>query len=74
LGLEAGIGIDDKLYTRADLKTISNALVLSGVVTSAEVDEYLDEMFSTRTAKYSIDGNKLTLTDEGGSKSTFTKQ
>jgi hypothetical protein len=36
--------------------------------------DYYGGLFETETVKYSIDGNKLTLTDENGSKTIFTKQ
>jgi hypothetical protein len=65
--------LEAKWYTKAEMRTAFTIFIAGGYITEAEVNEMLNEMFSSQTGTYSISGNKLTMTADGET-SIYTKK
>jgi hypothetical protein len=82
--MNMNMDMDDKpfasqWYTKTEMKTAIKTVFgeYSGeyihIITDAEIDEIINEMFVAQTGTYSVSGNTLTMT-MGGEPTTFTKK
>jgi len=75
-GAGGGLGLEAKWYSKQDLKApaVLKALTDHNDGDPVVTAEDIDALFTALPFTYAISGSTLTLTQEGGSPQTYTKQ